>query len=122
MNLLNFDMTPFSDSLMAMTNSVITQPNLTSNHGINNNNNNQISNFPIMEEESFLLPSMKGGNSIINNKKNLNNKKKSKQIDTYKKDDLINIAKLNNVSLKTPQKLVKTKQQLFESLKRKKLI
>jgi ABC-type transporter Mla maintaining outer membrane lipid asymmetry ATPase subunit MlaF len=39
-----------------------------------------------------------------------------------KKSDLVKIAKMNDVSLKTKDNKVKTKLQLFNSLKRKKLI
>jgi hypothetical protein len=92
MSLLNANMTPFSDNIITLTNNIISQPH-----------HNQI----IMEEQSF----MKGGA-----------KSKKKQIDTYTKVELVKIAKKNEVSLKTPQKEVKTKLQLFESLKRKKLI
>jgi hypothetical protein len=49
-------------------------------------------------------------------------KKAGKLIDSYKKMDLIKIAKKHNVSLKTKDKTLKTKLQLFNSLKRKKLI
>lgn len=52
-----------------------------------------------------------------------NKKEKSKKlIDAYKKNDLTNIAKMNNISLKTKDNKAKTKLQLFNSLKRKKLI
>jgi hypothetical protein len=50
-------------------------------------------------------------------------KEKSKKlIDTYKKSDLLKIAKMNDVSLKMRNDKAKTKLQLFNSLKRKKLI
>ena len=48
--------------------------------------------------------------------------KKEKLIDTYKKSDLVKIAKIYDVSLKMRNDKVKTKLQLFNSLKRKKLI
>ena len=48
--------------------------------------------------------------------------KSNKLIDTYKKSDLVKIAKMNDVSLKMRNDKVKTKLQLFNSLKRKKLI
>ena len=49
-------------------------------------------------------------------------KKAGKLIDSYKKMDLIKIAKEYNVSLETKDKTLKTKLQLFNSLKRKKII
>jgi len=45
-----------------------------------------------------------------------------KLIDTYKKSDLVKIAKKHEVSLKTRDDKVKTKLQLFNSLKRKGLL
>ena len=48
--------------------------------------------------------------------------KKEKLIDTFKKSDLVKIAKMNDVSLKMRNDKAKTKLQLFNSLKRKKLI
>jgi hypothetical protein len=48
--------------------------------------------------------------------------KSNKLIDTYKKSDLVKIAKMNDVSLKMRNDKAKTKLQLFNSLKRKKLI
>jgi hypothetical protein len=48
--------------------------------------------------------------------------KKVKEIDTYKKDKLVKIAKKHEVSLKARDGKVKTKEQLFNSLKRKKII
>jgi hypothetical protein len=48
--------------------------------------------------------------------------KKVKEIDTYKKDKLVKIAKKHDVSLKARDGKVKTKEQLFNSLKRKKII
>lgn len=48
--------------------------------------------------------------------------KKVKEIDTYKKDKLVKIAKKHDVCLKTRDGKVKTKEQLFNSLKRKKII
>jgi WD40 repeat protein len=48
--------------------------------------------------------------------------KRKKIIDTYKKSDLVKIAKKHAVSLKTRDDKVKTKLQLFNSLKRKGLL
>jgi len=49
-------------------------------------------------------------------------KPKVKLIDTFLKTDLEKIAKKHNVSLKTRDGKIKTKEQLFNSLKRKSLI
>jgi hypothetical protein len=51
-----------------------------------------------------------------------NNNKSNKLIDTFKKLDLVKIAKKYDVSLKTKDGSIKSKEQLFKSLKRKKLI
>ena len=64
--------------------------------------------FNILEEESLLYGGVK-------------TKKSKKMIDNYKKTDLEKIAKKHDISLKTKGK-IKTKEQLFNSLKRKKLI
>jgi hypothetical protein len=50
------------------------------------------------------------------------NSKSNKLIDNFKKPDLVKIAKKYDVSLKTKDGAVKSKEQLFKSLKRKKLI
>jgi hypothetical protein len=75
--------------------------------------------YPTVTEEGSFLPSKtvhhSGGNKKIISKK-------VKQIDTYTKVDLEKIAKKNEVSLKTRDGKIKTKQQLFDSLKRKKII
>ena len=50
------------------------------------------------------------------------NSKSNKLINNFKKSDLVKIAKKYNISLKTKDGAVKSKEQLFKSLKRKKLI
>jgi len=62
-----------------------------------------------------------GFQKYFNSKSKLKNKSK-KLIDTFKKSDLVKIAKEHEVSLKNKDKTLKTKPQLFNSLKRKKLI
>jgi len=47
---------------------------------------------------------------------------KKKEITTYKKPELVKLAIKHKVSLKTREKTIKTKKQLFDSLKRKKVI
>jgi WD40 repeat protein len=61
---------------------------------------------------------------ILNLKQNggKKNKANKKIIDTFKKVELVKIAKMYDVSLKTLDNKAKTKLQLFNSLKRKKLI
>ena len=57
-----------------------------------------------------------------NNVQSGGKKKFKKLIDRFKKTVLVKIAKKNNISLKTRDNNLKTKVQLFNSLKRKKLI
>ena len=83
-------------NLSNMVNSILTLPH----------NNNLIQ--PQEEETSVL--NLKGG------KKN-----KKKQIDTYTKDKLVKIAKKHGIKLSS-KGVKRTKEQLFNSLKRKKLI
>jgi hypothetical protein len=44
-----------------------------------------------------------------------------KNIDSFKKTDLVKIAKENKINLKNKDKTIKTKEQLYTSLKTKKL-
>jgi hypothetical protein len=95
--------TAFMDNLLSSTHQLITQPQF-SQMGINMSN--------ILEEE-FSSSQLSGGKK---------SKKKVKEIDTFKKSDLVKIAKKNDINLKARDGSVKTKEQLFNSLKRKKLI
>ena len=98
MDILNFNPTTFTDNLLGSTNSLITQPKL-------------IPSYEVKEESLF------GGS-----KKKSTKKETKKEIDTYKKDQLVKIAKKHDISLKARDGKVKTKEQLFNSLKRKKLL
>ena len=90
--------TAFMDNLLTSTNELIKQPQyITLGKNMSH----------VTEETSSM--NMSGG-------------KKGKKIETFKKTDLVKIAKKNDVSLKTRDGSVKTKEQLFNSLKRKKLI
>ena len=89
-------------NLITMTQSPTSMENLLS--AMNNlmtTNSKSSSNMGIVEEESSF--SQLGAGKIL-------------------KKDLIKIAKKNNVNLKTRDGKMKTKEQLFKSLKRKKLI
>jgi hypothetical protein len=106
-------------NLSGMMNSILTLPN--------NNNLKKLPIYPLQEEEHNYVISEEEGSNIYSNlklkiggksKKKVSNKK---QIDTYTKDKLVKIAKKHDIKLSS--KGVKhTKQQLFNSLKRKKLI
>lgn len=97
--------TAFMSNLLSSTSQLITQPG-SNTGGIN------MSDMPVEEEStSFELSGGKKGKLV-----------KKKLIDTFKKTDLVKIAKKNDVNLKLRDGSVKTKEQLFNSLKRKKLI
>jgi hypothetical protein len=104
MSLLNFNSTPFTDNLLGATNSLITQPQLA---------------YDNITEESYQHGS---GKTKQKKTKSKAVPKAKKEIDTYKKDQLVKIAKRHDVSLKARDGKVKTKEQLFNSLKRKKLL
>jgi len=98
-----------SDNLLDSVSSLMQQPlTLNSSKEVNSQNNISIDKLSVQSEEGI----MSGG------KKN----KRVKQIDTYNKKNLEKISKDNNISLKTRDGKVKTKEQLFNSLKRKKII
>lgn len=98
-----------SDNLLNSVSSLMQQPlTLNSSKELINHNNIFIDKLSVQSEEG----------TMIGGKKN----KKVKQIDTYNKKNLEKISKDNNISLKTRDGKLKTKEQLFNSLKRKKLI
>lgn len=98
-----------SDNLLNTVSSLMQQPlTLYSSKEVNSQNNIFIDKLSVQSEEGI----MSGG------KKN----KRVKQIDTYNKKNLEKISRDNNISLKTRDGKVKTKEQLFNSLKRKKII
>ena len=101
------DSTPFSSSLLDLTNDLITQPYDTNTPSYDNN-------VEIVYDE------LTGGSK--NKKKQKQKQKKIKKIDTYKKKELEVIAKNNNVNLKSRDGKVKNKTQLYNSLNRKKLL
>ena len=76
---------------------------------------------PKLKKESKPKPKLKK-ESKPNPKLKKESKPKVKLIDTFLKTDLEKIAKKHDVSLKTRDGKIKTKEQLFNSLKRKSLI
>ena len=104
MSLLNFNSTPFTDNLLGVTNSLITQPQLAYDSITEESNQHGSGKTKQKKTKSKPVPKAK------------------KEIDTYKKDQLVKIAKRHDVSLKARDGKVKTKEQLFNSLKRKKLL
>lgn len=111
------DTTPFSSSLLGLTNEVMTQPydtNTSSYHNVIHYD------LPYYDSEEIVYDKLTGGSKT--KKKQKQKQKKTKKIDTYKKKELEVIAKNNNVNLKSRDGKVKNKTQLYNSLNRKKLL
>ncbi len=106
-------------NLSGMMNSILTLPH--------NNNLKQLPIYPLQEEEhNYVISEEEGSNIYSNLKLKIGGKSKKqsskkKQIDTYTKDKLVKIAKKHDIKLSL-KGVKRTKQQLFNSLKRKKLI
>jgi hypothetical protein len=111
MSLLNFN--PVTSNLLTSTSDLINQPTLLPN----------FQNL-IPEEDVNFATVLAGGKKSKAKapKKEKKEKKAKKEIDTYLKPQLEKIAKKYDVSLKNRDGSLKTKKQLFDSLKRKKLI
>jgi len=108
------DSTPFSSSLLGLTNELITQPydiDIQPHHS-----NTSYYDTSYYDSEEIIYDELIGGS------KKKQKKKKTKKIDTYKKKELEVIAKNNNVNLKSRDGKVKNKIQLYNSLNRKKLL
>jgi hypothetical protein len=107
-----------SNNLSGMVNSILTLPHAT----------NLKPPLPIYpEEEHHIIPMEEEGSSIYSNLqlkiggKVKKQASKKKQIDTYTKDKLVKMAKKHGIKLSS-KGVKRTKEQLFNSLKRKKLI
>jgi hypothetical protein len=110
--------TPFEDSLLGSTNDLIMQSTVST------------PSIELVHEE------LKGGakgkktvskkdkkeKKVKKDKKAPTEKKRVKEIDTFKKPQLEKIAKKHDISLKGRDGKLKTKEQLFKSLKRKNLV
>ena len=108
-----------STNLSGMMNSILTLPH--------NNNLKKLPIYPVQEEEhKYIISEEEGSNIYSNLKLKIGGKGKKqtsskKQIDTYTKDKLVKIAKKHGIKLSS-KGVKRTKIQLFNSLKRKKLI
>lgn len=116
-----------SNNLSGLTNSILTLP-----HNINN----KINNINIPEEEyhyknhNLIQPeeeenyysrlNLKGAGKVMK-KRVKHSTPNNKQIDTYTKEKLAKIAKKHGIKLSL-KAVKRTKSQLFNALKRKKLI
>ena len=109
----SFDPTPLSNSLQGSVSELITQPQLI--------NINKSSVLEVYQEGSGSSKKKKASPKTL--PKTLSKTlPKKKLIDTYTKESLVKIAKKHDVSLKARDGSIKTKKQLFDSLKRKDLI
>ena len=103
--------TPYTNSLLGSTNDLIMQP--TSSSPSNYSGEEQLGGAKGKKTKKTLPKK---------DKKAPSEKKRVKEIDTFKKPQLEKIAKKHDVSLKGRDGKVKTKEQLFKSLKRKNLV
>ena len=107
-----YNATPLKDSLLGNTNQLISQYQLLNHH---------------VQEEDGQHYMLNGSGKVVPKtkakpKEKSKAKPKQKLIDTFTKVDLEKIAKKHDISLKSRDGKLKTKEQLFNSLKRKKLI
>jgi len=109
-----YDSSPYQINLPLQTIDLINQPTLY-NHVVTESET-EYSNVPT---RFFNNLDKKNQSGAAKPKKE---KKKVKEIDMYKKEALEKIAKKHDVSLKTKDGKIKTKEQLFKSLKRKDLL
>jgi hypothetical protein len=110
-----------SPNFLSMTNSMLMDDYTYPQNSVSYNT------VPIQEEENSIQQEGSGKKKSVKkpkpkSKPKKDTQKKVKEIDTYKKDKLVKIAKKHDVSLKARDGKVKTKEQLFNSLKRKKII
>jgi trimethylamine:corrinoid methyltransferase-like protein len=104
--------TSFSSSMLGSTSKLIQQNPL----------NNSLGYQPGEEQSGGTKGKKAKKRSPKKDKKAPSEKKRVKEIDTFKKPQLEKIAKKHDVSLKGRDGKVKTKEQLFKSLKRKNLV
>ena len=116
-----FNIESFKDNLLGKANSLISHPDLVTYNDLN-----------IPDEENLYNILQGSGKPKAKSKDKVKSKDKTKPkdkvkpkvklIDTFLKKDLEKIAKKNDISLKMRDGKLKTKEQLFSSLKRKKLV
>jgi hypothetical protein len=109
-----YDSSPYQINLPLQTIDLINQPTLY-NH-VKTESETEYSNVPTTFFNNLNKKFQSGA------AKSKKEKKKVKEIDMYKKEALEKIAKKHDVSLKTKDGKIKTKEQLFKSLKRKDLL
>ena len=133
MNLTYSDPSPFTSNLLGSTNDLIMQPYASTPGPVNEEDSLMMSggkkskpkSKPKAKPKAKTSPKPKSSpkpKAKSSPKPKTKVEKKVKLIDTFKKADLEKKAKKYEVCLKTRDGKVKTKEQLFNSLKRKKLI
>jgi hypothetical protein len=113
--------TPFEDSLLGSTNDLIMQPTV-STPSIEMVHEELKGGAKGKKTKKTVTKKDKKEKKVKKDKKAPTEKKRVKEIDTFKKPQLEKIAKKHDVSLKGRDGKVKTKEQLFKSLKRKNLV
>lgn len=111
MSLSQIDTSPFQVNLPLETLNLINQPVLYKS--VETESETNYSKSPTNFFNKLLSSNQTGSGKT---------KKKVKEIDMYKKDALEKIAKKHDISLKAKDGKIKTKEQLFKSLKRKDLL
>ena len=112
-----FNAAPFKDNLLGKTNTLISHPDLVTYNDLNIPDEETLNH--ILQGSGKTKPKAKPKAKVQSKDKA---KPKVKLIDTFLKTDLEKIAKKHDVSLKMRDGKLKTKEQLFSSLKRKKLV
>lgn len=112
---------PFQDSLLGSTNNLIMQPTV-STPSIEMIHEELTGGAKGKKAKKIVSKKDKKEKKVKKDKKVPSEKKRVKEIDTFKKPQLEKIAKKHDVSLKARDGKVKTKEQLFKSLKRKNLV
>lgn len=108
------DSSPYANSFLGLVSDLITQPN--------GSTNTPSIDFTSEEQSGGEKGKKTKKTAPKKEKKTPSEKKRVKEIDTFKKPQLEKIAKKHDVSLKSRDGKVKTKEQLFKSLKRKNLV
>jgi hypothetical protein len=126
------DSNPFSDTLLGLTSEIINQPYSSMNLPLMDTVQEELKggakskkskkSSTKKDKKDKKVRKEKKVKKVSKEKKAPSEKKRVKEIDTFKKPKLERIAKKHEVSLKARDGKVKTKEQLFRSLKRKNLI
>jgi len=114
MSISNLKLSPYQTNLPLETINLINQPILVSD--VTTESETKYSDVPTSYVNSL------NSKNQIGSGKSKKTIKKVKEIDMYKKDALEKIAKKHDISLKNRDGKIKTKEQLFKSLKRKDLL